>query len=152
MKPVISDPWTYVSCAGIFEIHLGVENDIAEKKIDLFDYVRQNLKRNEMFDSKFFTKNKETGKQYCLYCIVCKSTLYGCDNLICHIDGRRHQKRSIESDQVERDKGKRFPNLCQNDLRGRLLNGPAYPFLGLEFITEFVNPKNPQKYPLYTCR
>ena len=152
MKPVLSDPWTYVSCTGIVEIHFGVENDYIEKKVDLYDYVRKNLKKKEKFDTKFFTKNKETGKQYWLYCIVCESKFYACENLLNHIEGRKHQKRSIESNQVQRNKGKSFPGRCQNDLRDRLLNGPAYPFLGLEFITEIVNPKNPKKDPQYTCR
>ena len=59
MKPVLSDPWTYVSCTGIVEIHFGVENDYIEKKVDLYDYVRKNLKKKEKFDTKFFTKCQE---------------------------------------------------------------------------------------------
>ena len=31
----------------------------------------------------------------------------------------------------------------RSDLQYRLINGAPYPFLGLQFITEYVNPGNP---------
>ena len=57
MTAILSDPRTYVSGTGIIEIRFGVENDFIEEKFDLYDYVRQKLSNNEMFETKFFTKN-----------------------------------------------------------------------------------------------
>lgn len=39
----------------------------------------------------------------------------------------------------------------RSDLQYRLKYGPSYPVLGLEYITEYVNPGNPNKDPMYTC-
>ena len=33
----------------------------------------------------------------------------------------------------------------------RIKNGPDYPFLGLKYVTEYLNPGNPNKDPMYTC-
>ena len=153
MTAILSDPRTYVSGTGIIEIHFGVENDFIEEKFDLYDYVRQKLSNNEMFETKFFTKNKETSKRYWLACLVCDCTFYGCENLVTHVNAQRHQKNTIKFDPRLSNKRKRpSTSQSQNDLRGRLLNGPSYPFLGLEFITEYLNPRNPNKDPQYTCR
>ena len=43
-----------------------------------------------------------------------------------------------------------FSSLFRSDLQYRLKNH-GYPFLGLEYITEYVNPGNPNKDQMYTC-
>ena len=119
----------------------------------------------ERFDPSFCTKNKEDGKRYWFACIVCPCTLYRDENLVHHVKGQRHQKRAIEKlnsvrnseTNVNRSKRKRdsesfdydynpMPSTSRSsrsDLQYRLINGPSYPFLGLQFITEYVNPGNP---------
>ena len=38
-----------------------------------------------------------------------------------------------------------------SELINRIKNGPDYPFLGLKYVTEYLNPGNPNKDPMYTC-
>ena len=119
------------------------------------------LHAGERFDLDFCTKNKETGKSYWFACIVCPCTLYRDENLVHHVKGRKHQKRAIEKLNSENNvnrKRKRndseplheafnpvpgFSRSSRSDLQHRLMHGPSYPFLGLEYITEYVNPGNP---------
>ena len=117
----------------------------------------------ERFDPSFCTKNKETGKRYWFACIVCPCTLYRDENLVHHVKGQRHQKRAIEKinseNNINRNKRKRgtmegetiyeydpvptTSRSSRSDLQYRLINGAPFPFLGLSFITEYVNPGNP---------
>ena len=119
------------------------------------------LYAGERFDLDFCTKNKETGKRYWFACIVCPCTLYRDENLVHHVKGQKHQKRAIEKLNSENNvnrKRKRndseplheafnpvpgFSRSSRSDLQHRLMHGPSYPFLGLEYITEYVNPGNP---------
>ena len=75
-KPELSNPKSYVSNHGIIEVQYGVENSRVDWKKDLFDYVRDELDKGEMFDPDFCTKNKETGERYWFACIVCPCNLY----------------------------------------------------------------------------
>ena len=95
---------------------------------------------------------------------MCPCTLYRDENLVHHVKGQRHQKRAIEKinseNNVNRNKRKRGTSFegetiydygpvpttsrsSRSDLSYRLSSGAPYPFLGLEFITEYVNPGNP---------
>ena len=75
-KPELSNPKSYVSNHGIVEVQYGVENSRVDWKKDLFDYVRDELGKEEMFDPDFCTKDKETGERYWFACIVCPCNLY----------------------------------------------------------------------------
>jgi len=169
ITPILNDPRTYVENKGIVEIHYGVENSSVEWQTDLHDYVRNDMREGERFEMDFCTKNKETGKRYWFACIVCPCTLYRDENLVHHVKGQRHQKRAIEKLNSENNvnrKRKRndseplnevfnpvpgHSRSSRSDLQHRLMHGPSYPFLGLDYITEYVNPGNPNKDPMYTC-
>ena len=45
ITPTLNDPRTYVSYRGILEIHYGVENSETEWKVDLYDYVRNDMQK-----------------------------------------------------------------------------------------------------------
>ena len=45
ITPTLNDPRTYVSHKGILEIHYGVENSETEWKVDLYDYVRNDMQK-----------------------------------------------------------------------------------------------------------
>ena len=130
----------------------------------MLGYTKNLLCSGERFDPSFCTKNKETGKRYWFACIVCPCTLYRDENLVHHVKGQRHQKRAIEKinseNNINRNKRKRGTSMegetiydydpvpttsrsSRSDLQYRLINGAPYPFLGLPFITEYVNPGNP---------
>jgi len=182
-KPELSNPKSYVSNHGIIEVQYGVENSRVDWKKDLFDYVRDELDKGEMFDPDFCTKNKETGERYWFACIVCPCNLYKDENLVAHVKGQRHQKRAIEklksksnlANQNKRKRDAEIKDFMRSDKRGRSIkvepesfaeansrssgselinrikNGPDYPFLGLKYVTEYLNPGNPNKDPMYTC-
>ena len=44
VTPELSDPRTYVSDPGIVEIHFGVENSTVEWQMDLYNYVREEMR------------------------------------------------------------------------------------------------------------
>ena len=117
----------------------------------------------ETIDPELCLKDKETGKRYWFACIVCPCNLYKDENLVSHVKGQKHQKRAIEklSSQSNLKKRKRGSDYqestepgfgfsrtsnsrsCQSELQDRILSGAEYPFLGLEYITEYLNPGNP---------
>ena len=39
----------------------------------------------------------------------------------------------------------------RSELINQIKNGPDYPFLGLKYVTEYINPGNPNKDPMYSC-
>ena len=117
----------------------------------------------ETIDPELCLKDKETGKRYWFACIVCPCNLYKDENLVSHVKGQKHQKRAIEklSSQSNLKKRKRgsdyqestelgsgFSRLSnsrssRSELHDRIMSGAEYPFLGLEYITEYLNPGNP---------
>ena len=120
----------------------------------------------ETIDPEFCLKDKETGKRYWFACIVCPCNLYKDENLVAHVKGQKHQKRAIEklksqSNLSRNAKRKRSSDYqesteldsvfsrpsnsrsSRSELQNRIITGPHYPFLGLEYITEYVNPGNP---------
>ena len=120
----------------------------------------------ETFDPEFCLKDKETGKRYWFACIVCPCNLYKDENLVSHVKGQKHQKRAIEklnsqSNLSQNAKRKRSSDYqestelgfgfswpsnsrsSQSELQNRIMSGAEYPLLGLEYITEYVNPGNP---------
>ena len=90
--------------------------------------------------------------RYWFACIVCPCTLYRDENLVFHVQGQKHQKRAIEKlSMVKNSKKRKIANLegsnfssrtSRSDLKWKLEN-TEIPFLGLKFITEYVNPGNP---------
>lgn len=172
-------PLTYVSRRGIVEIHYGTENGTVEWTKDMYDYVREELDDGrELFDPSFCTKEKETGKRYWFACIVCPCTLYKDENLCFHVNGQKHQKRALEKleqdQQQERQKSR--PKYIKREdysdrggggesrYRDRIgrsrttrshlkekLENTKFPFVGLEYITEYLNPGNPNSDPQYQC-
>jgi len=172
--PELSDPRTYVSNQGIVELHYGVENSTVEWQQDLYDYVRESLAEGETIDPELCLKDKETGKRYWFACIVCPCNLYKDENLVSHVKGQKHQKRAIEklssqsnlSRNAKRKRGSDYQESTElgsgfsrpsnsrssrSELQDRIMSGAEYPFLGLEYITEYLNPGNPNKDPMYTC-
>ena len=164
--PELSDPRTYVSNQGIVELRYGVEKRTVEWQQDLYDYVRESLAEGKTFDPEFCRKDKKTGKRYWFACIVCPCNSYNNNDLVSHVKGHKHQKHVIEklnsqsnlSRNTKRERSSdhqesRPSNSRSNRsrLQNRIMYGPDYPFLGLEYITEYVDPGNPNKDPMYTC-
>ena len=169
--PELSDPRTYVSNQGIVELRYGVEKRTVEWQQDLYDYVRESLAEDETIDPEFCRKDKETGKRYWFACIVCPCNSYKDEDLVSHVKGHKHQKRVIEKlnsqsnlsrnakrkrssdyqESSELGSGFSRPSNSRSKLQNRIMYGPDYPFLGLEYITEYINPGNPNKDPMYTC-
>lgn len=164
--PELSDPRTYVSNQGIVELRYGVEKRTVEWQQDLYDYVRESLAEGKTFDPEFCRKDKKTGKRYWFACIVCPCNLYKDENLVSHVKGQKHQKRAIEklssqsnlSRNAKRKRGSDYQESIElgsgfsrlsnsrsirSELQNRIMSGADYPFLGLEYITEYVNPGNP---------
>ena len=120
----------------------------------------------ETIDPELCLKDKETGKRYWFACIVCPCNLYKDENLVSHVKGQKHQKRAIEklssqsnlSRNAKRKRGSDYQESIElgsgfsrlsnsrssrSELQNRIMSGADYPFLGLEYITEYVNPGNP---------
>ena len=128
----------------------------------------------ETIEPELCLKDKETGKRYWFACIVCPCNLYKDENLVSHVKGQKHQKRAIEklssqsnlSRNAKRKRGSDYQESIElgsgfsrlsnsrssrSELQNRIMSGADYPFLGLEYITEYVDPGNPNKDPMYTC-
>ena len=111
----------------------------------------------------FCRKDRNTSEQAMFYCIMCNCDLKNIRPLRDHVKGRDHIRKALEYKRSVLN----LPKLPQNaprqkekkkerpvvDIGLRLQerleeDGPA---IGLEWITEFMNPKDARDHPLYTC-
>ena len=113
----------------------------------------------------FCHKNKETTEQAFFYCLVCNCDLKSLRPLRDHVTGNKHirkaceKKRQILGLQQDPQNAPRVKKLKKERPRvdvGKTLKERleecGQPAIGLEYITEYTNPRKSNDHPMYTCR
>jgi len=153
------------------EVEIRCANDTFDP-VDLLRYIEEDeeLKRYEgEFDPDFFKKNKNDGSQNIVYCIVCKSEQKQWGTLLNHLQGAKHVRKANEFRRIQQGLPKDPPHqpkikrakielppardAMRIPLAELLQKNHFTPALGLEYIHEYSNPRNPNDpVRLYTCR
>ena len=121
-------------------------------------------KRVREIPDNFCHKNRQTTEQSIFFCLVCNCDVKNLRPLIDHVTGNKHirkacdYKRQIlglpkEPQNAPRKKTIKTerPRVDVSQRLEELLADFGSPAIGLEYITEFINPRNPRDHPMYTC-
>ena len=161
----------YVDNLGIIEIRATSDDpEYDEDPIDMFNWQQTARQPDLGFHEKFCQKNKATTIQKYFHCIVCDCPLKTVVSLDHHVEGEKHVRKSLQKKRQEygmpkdpphqpqtksKKKGNQRPRreLIKIPLMDRLREESALglPALGLQFINEWINPRNPDAPRRYTC-
>ena len=142
----------YVQMEGIMEVReVSEDYDHESTTEDVYDF----QKRVTHIPEDFFLKSKQTTVQKFIYCVVCNCDLKNIKPLIDHVSGKKHIKKALKKKRdvlgLELDP----PNAPRktNEKRERplvdvgktleeRLRNSWEPAVGLDFISEYTNPKS----------
>lgn len=151
----------YVEMEGVMEVrYLSEDIDYQKPAEDMWHF----QKRVRHIPDDFCHKNKQTTEQNIFFCLVCNCDLKNLRPLKDHVSGNKHirkacdYKRQIlglpkEPQNAPRKKEIKTerPRVDVSMRLEELLEDSGSPAIGLEYITEFINPRNPRDHPMYTC-
>jgi len=157
----------HVEREGILEVRYKSDFEEFHSEPEDFYHFQQ---RVPQIPNNYFLKNKKTKTQAFFHCCLCNCQVQSLKSLEDHIRGTNHVKKvceerrklKVKEPQIAPKKSKYLkrkgsktkksfgvvvaPPILEDRLRK--YGGPA---LGLEFITEFVNPYKMMDPPMYTC-
>eukprot|EP00092_Neocalanus_flemingeri_P023690 GFUD01025693.1.p1 GENE.GFUD01025693.1~~GFUD01025693.1.p1 ORF type:complete len:333 (+),score=92.74 GFUD01025693.1:68-1000(+) len=156
------DKGIYVEMEGIMQVRYSCEELGFEDWPEDFMNFQARLKK---ISEVFCLKDKETTMQAYFYCMVCNGELKSLRSLKEHASGNKHIKKACEKKRQILD----LPQEPQNAPRVKKLKKErprvdvgltleqrleecGEPAIGLEYISEYINPKKPSDHPMYTCR
>jgi hypothetical protein len=113
----------------------------------------------------FCHKDRETTEQAMFYCLVCNCDLKSLKPLRDHVTGSKHIRKACDSKRrvmgmpPEPQNAPKVKKLKRDrplvDIGQSLeskLSKCGEPAIGLEYITEFRNPRERKAHPMYTCK
>lgn len=149
----------FVEMLGIMEVRYTEESDLQE--VEDFLYFQE-----RMIDipDDFCLKNKWTTEQARFHCLVCDCDMMAVQPLIDHVKGKKHVRKALmrkrevlgivdeppNAPRFRKPKEERQNADVRLTLRQRLEKSGQVA-IGLEYITEFNNPRDPRDHPMYTC-
>eukprot|EP00092_Neocalanus_flemingeri_P020470 GFUD01022175.1.p1 GENE.GFUD01022175.1~~GFUD01022175.1.p1 ORF type:complete len:818 (+),score=242.63 GFUD01022175.1:73-2454(+) len=156
------DKGVYVEMEGIMEVRYASEDvDFEEEREDFMHFQA----RVREISEDFCHKDKETTMQAYFYCLVCNCDLKSLRPLRDHVRGNKHirkaceKKRQILGLPQEPQNAPRVKKLKKERPRvdvgltlAQRLEECGEPAIGLEYISEYINPKKQSDHPMYTCR
>lgn len=146
---------------GIMEVRYTCDESNLQEQAEDFLYFQERMKE---IPEDFCHKNKWTKEQARFHCLVCGCDMLSLQPLITHVKGKKHVRRAylkkrqvlgIEQEpqnapQPKKPKEESHKADIGLTLRQRLdISGQVA--IGLEYVTEYTNPRNPSDHPLYTC-
>ena len=161
----------YVDNLGIVEIRVQSDDpQYFEAPVDMFIWQQKASQPDLGFHEKFCQKDRTTTLQYYFFCLVCDCPLKSVVSLDNHVTGathvrKKHQKKRQEygmpkdpphqpqTKSKKKEKQRPRRELIKIPLMERLREESALglPALGLQFIHEWINPKDPNAPRRYTC-
>jgi len=155
------DKGIYVEMEGIMEVRYTSEDIDFQDEPEDFLYFQARVKD---IPDDFCHKDKETTQQAFFYCLVCNCDLKSLRPLRDHVTGNKHIRKACEKKRQilglpqepqnaprKKEKKKERPRVDVGlTLRQRLMEC-GEPAIGLEYITEYLNPERASDHPMYTC-
>lgn len=162
---------TYVENLGILEIRVSSDDpEFYEPPIDMFDWQNKAIHPDLGFHEKFCQKDKATTLQKYFHCLVCDCPLKSVVSMENHVKGEKHVRKSLQKKRQEYGMPKDPPHQPQTKTKKKEAQRPrrelvriplmerlreeqalGLPALGLQFIHEWINPRNPESPRRYTC-
>jgi len=154
------DRGIFVEMLGIMEVrYTSEESDLQE--VEDFLYFQERMVE---IPDDFCLKNKWTTEQARFHCLVCECDMMALLPLKDHVKGKKHVRKAFMKkrqvlgivDEPPNAPQSRKPNEERKNADVRLtlrqmLEKSGQVAIGLEYITEFNNPRNSFDYPMYTC-
>jgi len=155
------DKGVYVEMACVMEIRTDSEDpDFEDNPEDMFDF----QKRVTHIPDNFCHKDKYTTNQSYFFCIVCNCDLKNLKPLRDHVTGNKHIRKACEFKRTvlglpnepqnaprKKEQKKERPRIDVGQTLEERLRDCGEPAIGLDFITEYTNPRNRKDHPMYTC-
>ena len=152
-----------VKIEGIIEIRF-LSDDVDHQEMnpeDLYCF----LQTFKEIPENYCKKDKLTGLQKVFFCQVCDCDLRDVEGLRKHLLGKKHTSKALMKKRLvlglelmpqnaprKKEGGKRPRPIVDVGLTlEQRLRDSALPALGLDFISEFIDPKDARQHPLYTC-
>lgn len=156
------DNGIYVEMEGILEVRWTIDDEDSYREPEDFMSFQERIP--DIPDS-FCHKNMQTTEQAYFYCLVCNCELMSPRPLRDHVKGNKHIKKACEKKrqvfgapsqpqnaprikEIKKDR----PVVDITESLETKLRKTGEPAIGLEYITEFVNPRNMKDPRMYTCR
>ena len=155
------DKGVYVEMEGIMEVRYTSEDiDFQDEPEDFF-YFQQRVRE---IPDDFCHKDRETTQQAFFYCLVCNCDLKSLRPLRDHVTGNKHIRKACEKKRQvlglpqepqnaprKKEKKKERPRVDVGLTLRQRLEESGEPAIGLEYITEYLNPNKSSDHPMYTC-
>jgi len=156
------DKGIYVDIRGIMEIRTASEDvDFEDQVEDMMDFQARTL----AIPDDFCHKNRQTTEQKFFFCLVCNCDLKNLKPLRDHVKGNKHIRKACEKKREmmglpkdpqnaprKKDIKKERPRIDVGMSLQQRLEKCGEPAVGLEFIIEFLNPRNKKDHCMYTCK
>jgi len=155
------DKGVYVEMEGIMEVRYTSEDiDFQDEPEDFFHFQQ----RVREIPDDFCHKDRETTQQAFFYCLVCNCDLKSLRPLRDHVTGNKHIRKACEKKRQvlglpqepqnaprKKEKKKERPRVDVGLTLRQRLEESGEPAIGLEYITEYLNPNKSSDHPMYTC-
>ena len=155
------DKGIYVEMEGIMEVRYTSEDiDFHDEPEDFLSF----QSRVKDIPDDFCHKDKETTQQAFFYCLVCNCDLKSLRPLRDHVTGSKHIRKACEKKRQilglpkepqnaprQKEKKKERPRVDVGLSLRQRLEECGEPAIGLEYITEYLNPEMASDHPMYTC-
>ena len=160
--PVDPDKGIYVEMLGVMEVRwLDEAGGYCQDSVDMIHFQQ----RQQDIPDKFCKKDKTSKLQAVFHCLLCWTDSKDINGLCAHIKGKKHVKKyfqykndvlgtwMLEPENATKKKTtKRERPVVDLGLSlEKRLQASGLPALGLEYITEHLNPEDQTDIPLYTC-
>lgn len=156
------DRGIYVDSYGIMEVRTASEDiDFEDRPIDMLDFQES----TQTIPDDFCHKNRSTTEQKFFFCQVCNCDLKNLKPLRDHVKGNKHIRKACEKKREimglpkdpqnaprKKDIKKERPRVDVGMTLQHRLEGCGEPAIGLEYITEFSNPRDRKDHRMYTCK
>ena len=154
------DKGVYVEMEGIMEVRYTSEDSEFQDEAEDFFHFQQRVRE---IPDYFCHKDRETTHQAVFYCLVCNCDLKSLGPLRAHVTGKKHIRKAcvkkrqvlglpLEPQNAPRKKERKRERSRVDvglTLRQRLEES-GEPAIGLEYITEYLNPNKASDHPMYT--
>ena len=156
------DDGVYVDMEGIMQVKtVSQDVDIKEEPLDMLVF----QEKTKIIPDNYCQKNRSTTKQKSFFCLVCNCDLKDPKSLRDHVNGYNHVRKAYAKKRETWGQPKDPQNAPRKmvnkkerpviDVGMRLeqrLKECGEPAIGLEYITEYMNPRDKTDYRMYTCR
>jgi len=156
------DNGIYVEMEQIMEVRFTSDDPDFHRPPEDFKVFQERVRE---IPENFCHKDRETTEQAVFFCLVCNCDLKSLKPLRDHVTGNKHIRKACDfkrqimgipnqpqnAPKVKNIKKSR-PRVDIGQSLTKRLQACGEPAIGLEYITEYINPRNEHDHRMYTCK